>query len=127
METSRMKYLPPKSKTEAGSVLLVSLIITAVLGLTLASYLLMSQQQNQSVMRSQTWNSAIVMSEAGVEDALALLNKYNSNFDRLTNWANSSSISADNWTSIGGNTYYVRRFLGGGYYDVYITNNGARP
>src|SRR6188768_2061408 len=78
METSRMKYLPPKSKTEAGSVLLVSLIITAVLGLTLASYLIMSQQQNVSVMRSQTWNSAIVMSEAGVEDALSLLNKFNS-------------------------------------------------
>ena len=65
-----MKFLQPKPQTEAGSVLLVSLIITAVLGLTLASYLIMSQQQNQSVMRSQTWNSAIVMSEAGVEDAL---------------------------------------------------------
>jgi hypothetical protein len=118
-----MKMLHAKPNTQAGTVLLLSLITTAILGLTLASYLLMSQQQNQSVMRSQTWNSAIVMSEAGVEDALALLNKYNSNFDKLTNWANSSSISGDNWSSVGGNTYHVRRNLGDGYYDVYITNS----
>ena len=54
----------------------------------------MTQQQNQSVVRSQTWNSAIVMSEAGVEDALAMLNKFNSNFDKLTNWASSTLFSS---------------------------------
>lgn len=110
------------NRNEAGSVLLLSLIVTAILGLTLASYMLMAQQQNKSVMRSQTWNSAIVMSEAGVEDALALLNKYNSQFDTLTNWATSSSIAADNWSNLGSGIYYVRRYIGDNYYDVYITN-----
>jgi len=118
-----MKYLPSKSRTEAGSVLLVSLIITAVLGLTLASYLIMSQQQNVSVMRSQTWNSAIVMSEAGVEDALSLLNKFNSNFEKLTNWSTSASIYDDSWTYLGANTYHVKRTLADGYYEAFITNN----
>lgn len=116
-----------KSPAESGSVLLISLVITAILGLTLASYLVMSQQQNMSVMRSQNWNSSIVMSEAGVEDALALLNKYNSSFDTLTNWANSSSIYNDNWTALGGGKYYVRRYLDGGYYDAYIYNTNNTP
>jgi len=122
-----MKILQTKPGSQAGSVLLVSLIITAVLGLTLASYLIMTQQQNQSVMRSQTWNSAIVMSEAGVEDALAMLNKFNSNFEKLTNWSSSSSIYNDNWAAIGANTYYVRRYINDSYYDVYITNVNNKP
>lgn len=122
-----MKILKNKSADQAGSILLVSLILTAIIGLTLASYLIMSQQQNQSVVRSQVWNSAIVMSEAGVEDALAFLNKYNSNFDALTNWSNASSVYNDNWTSLGGNKYYVRRYLGDSYYDVYITNLNNQP
>jgi hypothetical protein len=121
-----MKIQLTKANAQAGSVLLVSLIITAILGLTLASYLLMAQQQNQSVMRSQTWNSAIVMSEAGIEDGLALLNKFNSNFDTLTNWSTSSSIYNDNWTALGGNTYTVRRYLADGYYDVYVTGDQLR-
>ena len=122
-----MKFLTVKSRSQAGSVLLVSLMVTAILGLTIASYLLMAQQQNQSVMRSQVWNSAIVMSEAGVEDALAMLNKFNSNFEKLTNWSSSSSISSDNWTAISANTFYVRRYISDSYYDVYVTNVGNTP
>jgi hypothetical protein len=116
-----------RPQAEAGSVLLVSLMITAILGLTLASYLLMAHQQNQSVMRSQTWNSAIVMSEAGVEDALAMINKFNSNFDKLTNWSTSSSLYNDNWTDQGGGKYFVRRYLDQGYYDVYVINTNGKP
>ena len=121
-----MQILPPKS-SQTGSVLLVSLMVTAILGLTLASYLLMAQQQNLSVMRSQTWNSAIVLSEAGVEDALAMLNKFNSQFDQLTNWATSASLNSDNWAALGNNTYHARRFLGDDYYDVYVTNINNTP
>jgi len=116
-----------KLHSEQGSVLLVSLLVTAIIGVTLASYLILTQAQNRSVNRSQVWNSSIVLSEAGVEDALALLNKYSGSFEQLTNWSASSSISQDNWAAIGGNTYYVRRYLGDGYYDAYITNSGSTP
>ena len=122
-----MKTPMQYSNREQGSVLLTTLIISAIIGVTLASYLVMMQAQNASVSRSQTWNSAIVTSEGGVEDALALLNKYGGSFEKLTNWSSSYSIAQDNWSAIGGNTYYVRRYMGSNYYDVYITNVNNAP
>lgn len=110
-----------------GNILIVSLVLAAILGVTLAGYLIMTQAQNAAVARSQVWNTAITLGEAGVEDALALLNKYAGNYDEITNWCKPESIAADNWTSLGNNVYYVRRFLGQNYYDVYITNINNSP
>jgi hypothetical protein len=110
-----------------GSVLIVSLVIAAILGVTLAGYLIMTQAQNAAVARSQIWNTAITLGEAGVEDALAFINKYAGNFDQITNWCRPDSVAADNWTQLGNNVYYVRRFLGQNYYDVYITNINNSP
>ncbi|TAK99899.1 MAG: hypothetical protein EPO07_10460 [Verrucomicrobia bacterium] len=119
-------YLISSKRTQAGSVLLVSLMTSAIIGTTLASYLILTRQQHQFVVRSQTWNSAIVMSEAGVEDGLALLNKYVNQVDLLTNWNNSSSIAADNWTLQADGRYYVRRYLNANnYYDVYLTKTAS--
>lgn len=58
-----------------GSVLLVTLVVTGILGLTLASYLTLISAQNRSVARSQVWNSSIPVCEAGVEEAIVHLNK----------------------------------------------------
>lgn len=115
-----MKLLSKSHRSEAGSVLLVSLMTAAIIGATLASYLILTRQQQQFVCRSQVWNTSIVMSEAGVEDGLALLNKYVTQVDQLTNW--SSSAAADNWTLQADGRYYVRRYLtANNYYDVYVT------
>jgi len=113
--------------SEQGSILLTTLIISGIIGVTLASYMIMMQAQNASVSRSQTWNSAIVTSEGGVEDALALLNNYGGSFEKLTNWSSSASIAQDNWSAIGGNTYFVKRYVGNSYYNVYITNVNNAP
>jgi hypothetical protein len=59
---------------EQGSVMVVGLVTSAVLMVGLASYFTLVQSQNNSVMRSQTWNTAIPAAEAGIEDALAHLN-----------------------------------------------------
>ena len=59
------------SARAAGSVLLVTLSICMILGLLMASYLSVIKGQNFSVARAQAWNSAIVVAEAGVEEALA--------------------------------------------------------
>ncbi len=117
---------------QAGSVLLVCLLTAAIMGVTLTSYLALTHAQNTSVMRSQVWNSAMAMSEAGVEDAMAMINKHSGNWDLLPTWTNNSHIVADNWTDLGDNVYYVRRFMdrnswGTNYYDVYITNRNDSP
>jgi hypothetical protein len=120
-----MKMQIPTPKRKEGSVLVVTLLTTAILGITLASYLIMVQAQNTSVVRSQTWNSSIALTEAGLEDGMQLLNKYSGTFDKLTNWP--STASSDGWQSLGGGTYYVRRYLGEDYYDVYVTNAVLTP
>ena len=56
------------------SVLLASLLFIAILSLVLASYLGLSAAQTVSVARSQAWNAAIAVAEAGVEESLAQLN-----------------------------------------------------
>jgi hypothetical protein len=99
---------------EQGSALLVTLIITAVLGTALASYMQLVQYQNRSVVRSQYWNGAIPMSEAGVEEALAHLNKIG-NGSRATN----------GWILKDGK-YYMKRTLSGGHYEVWI-DNASQP
>src|SRR5438309_3671490 len=96
-------------------------MLSAIIGMTLGGYLIMVLSQNRSVVRSQTWNSSIAMTEAGVEDALQLLNKYASTFDQLTNWPVNAWY--DNWDLISSNVYYVRRYIGEDYYEVYITNS----
>src|SRR5215213_1000132 len=61
-------------RSELGSVMVLGLMTSAILVIGLASYLTLVEAQNSSVMRSQTWNSAIPAAEAGVEDALSHLN-----------------------------------------------------
>lgn len=85
-----------------GSALLVTLIITALLGTALASYLKLVQYQNRAVVRSQFWNAAMPVSEAGIEEALAHLNKVGDG-ERATN----------GWVLQDGQ-YYLSRTLGNG-------------
>ena len=92
---------------QAGSVLLICLLTAAILGVTLASYLTLTQTQHVSVMRSQTWNASLTLTEAGVEDALAMINLNNGDFETLPLWTN--SVTQNNWTDLGGGAYYVRR------------------
>jgi hypothetical protein len=61
------------SPRRSGNVLLVTLLTCVIIGVTLASYLVLVSTQNQSVMRSLAWNSAIPVLEAGVEEAFAHL------------------------------------------------------
>ena len=120
-----MKLQRSETSRNAGSVLLVTLLLSIIIGVTLSSYLIMALTQNRSVVRSQTWNSSIALTEAGVEDGLQEINKYAGTFELLTNWI--STASSDNWSQLATNVYYVRRYLGEDYYDVYITNNIYTP
>jgi hypothetical protein len=125
-----MKTQLLSTSRQRGNVLLASLIISGIMGVTLASYLIMTQAQYRSVVRSQVWNASMALTEAGVEDGLAMINKFNGNFGNLHLWTN--SVSSDNWSALGNNIYQTRRYVsmdnwGTNYYDVYITNNNNMP
>jgi hypothetical protein len=59
---------------EQGAVLLASLFVVGVLGITLGSYLLLVRNDYVLTARSQNWNAALTVAEAGAEEALAQLN-----------------------------------------------------
>jgi hypothetical protein len=92
----------------AGSTLMVVLVLTVIMGVSLASYLGLVSNQNVSIMRSMAWNSAVPVAEAGVEEAMAHLNK------NLTNRV------TDGWVLEGTNVV-KERMIGQEKYKVYVS------
>jgi len=103
--------------SQAGSTLLLTVVATGIIGLMLAAYLSLVKVQNISGFRSQAWNAAIPVIEAGIEDALSHLNAHGSNA--------SPGLACDNWTACtsGGHSgYAVVRNVGDSKYNVFIYN-----
>ena len=69
-----MKIVIANRRTRQGSVLFVSLGLATLLILFMFYFLSLVLAQNTSVVRSQAWNGALALAEAGVEEALAQLN-----------------------------------------------------
>jgi hypothetical protein len=116
-----------KSRQTLASVLVLGLCITFVIGLTLASYLTLVNYQSNSVARSQMWNGALTVAEAGIEDALQFVNKSAGQLGATNSWT--TGYSADSY-SLGGNVFSVTRYLDPArttYYTLYITNVGPSP
>src|SRR2546426_499650 len=67
-----------------GNVILAVLLTAFVVGLALSTYLTMISAQNQSTLRSQSWNSSVPAMEAGVEEALTALQYGNLAANRWT-------------------------------------------
>ena len=94
----------------------MALGIIFVLGIGLSSYLLLMRWQNVSVVRSQAWNEAMGMAEAGVEEALAQLNPSALIFSTNIN------PGANGWSQQSDGMYHAARgTLTVGYYDVAIS------
>ena len=89
---------------EGGNTLLVVLLIMALIVTALGSYLNLTSTEHKTVHRSLSWNTALPLAEAGVEEALAHLNQNKTNFE------------ADGWTT----NYFKHRSLGKGYFDVHF-------
>ncbi len=62
--------------TRAGSILVVTLLLGAILVLTLGGYLWWVRTQNLLVAESQAWNSALALAEAGIEEGMAQINVF---------------------------------------------------
>src|SRR5688572_11349834 len=102
-----------RTNTEAGTMLVAALVISAILGTALASYMGVVRSQHRSVARSMEWNRAIPIAEAGVEEAMAHLN-------------HNTNRAASGWNLVGTNYTKFRNF-GGARYEVTITTNFLRP
>jgi hypothetical protein len=101
-----------RANNRDGGVLLITLLGSILLGTALAGYLKLSGAQATSVMRSQVWNSAIPISEAGIEEALAHINDSQIG----TNYA------TDGWVN-SGNQFTLSRAFGEGRYSVAISTD----
>jgi len=104
-----------------GSVLVVTLAFVGVAALAIIGYLSIVRSQAAFVSRSQAWNASLALSEAGAEDAFALLNKNQmSIFTPAYAWTN--SLVSDGWSALnGGVTARTNTAISGGYYIVSIT------
>jgi len=72
-----MKLKNLKQNNCNASVLLITIAICLILGILMSSYLAMIKTQHFSVARARAWNSAVVVAEAGVDEAMAQLNDTN--------------------------------------------------
>ena len=103
--------IPKRSRTaQSGSVLVMVVVLTGLVGFTLASYLTLVKTQNLSSMRSQAWNATMPVIEAGLEEALTHLNKNGTN-----------RLDIDGWTQ-DGFLYWIKRDLPTGFNIVTISN-----
>ena len=108
-----------KSPT-AGSVLIISMIFAGILFLCLACYLEMAYAQNLSVARSQAWNAALAVAEAGIEEGMAQLNYKPGN-------TNFNASATANWGKSGTTYGPVTRTLSLGTYSATIDVSGLTP
>jgi hypothetical protein len=115
MKTSLAIKAAPRSRetTEAGSAIFLTLVISAVIAITLAAFLNWGDTQNNMATRSQCSNSALPVVEAGLEEALTQLH-----YTGVTN------LSANGWTAGTGGWYYKKNYVDGReYYEVNIQSN----
>jgi hypothetical protein len=113
-----------KVPIDRGSTLAITLITCTILATLVGSYFTLIETQNRSVARSQNWNQALTVAEAGVEETLALLNS----------GVQPPNFAVFPWTSAGGGVFKNDTNrpgckFGSSYYQAFITNGfaGASP
>ena len=108
-----MKIQLSRKLKQMASALLVTMVLGGILCLSVMYYLSLIQQQNTLSVRSQAWNLAIAVTEAGIEEGLQALN--------------SSAVpsSADGWTQIGTNYWRTATMSDGNKYTVSLYPDSA--
>src|SRR3954471_1694754 len=86
-----MKTFSAVRRGDRGNVLFSVIAISGIIGLALATNLTLTNNQTRLVARSQSWNAALAVAEAGVEESLTHLYKdYGTNM-AFNGWAAGSS------------------------------------
>src|SRR5437667_6927864 len=106
------------NKQPQGSALLVTMLTAFIVGMALASYLTLVSVQNQSTLRSLSWNSSVPAMEAGVEEALTALQYYGT-----------TNLVAGGWSMSSSDGFYHKsgRLPIGNLYDGYSYDAGIKP
>jgi hypothetical protein len=105
-----MKTQSPPQRCTRGSTLMLTVVTMGLIGFVLLAYLSLVRRQHAAVARSQAWNTAIPVIEAGVEEALTHLNAHGS-----------TNLVCDGWTRAN-DIYFMKRTVGEGYYLTIISN-----
>ncbi len=103
---------PTIRKSQSGSILVTAVVMCALIGTVLGSYLVLVGNRNNNAMRALAWNSAVPVLEAGLEEALTHLQ------------VDKSQPTANDWTMDrvqGHKVYWKYRSLPDGSY-YYVTN-----
>ena len=108
-----MNIQPARQLSSRGSTLIIVMVLGVVMLVAVGSYLRLIGTQKSLVVRSETWNAALTMAEAGVEEALTQLN------------SGATNLSANGWGASGSIYGPVTRSLQGGSYSVIISNSSA--
>ncbi len=99
-----------------GATTFVMVVICSLLCLTVLGYLTEMDQQSRFSSRSQAWNIALAITEAGIEDGLQHLNR------------NRDNLAADSWTASGSRYHRKGSLTDGSTYDVVVdATNPAQP
>src|SRR2546421_6207719 len=80
-----MKIRISRYYKQVASTLVTVLVVCALLSMGIAYYMSLVDQQNLLSARSQTWNMAMSVCEAGLEEGLQQIN------------SNSSNLQSDGW------------------------------
>src|SRR5688572_1493726 len=93
-----------------GHIIVLTLVASLVLGVVLVSVISLSSSEGQMTGRSESWNAAMPVVEAGIEEALTQLHHFPSN------------RSANGWAFVDDH-YHKSRTIGDGYYEVSMSND----
>jgi hypothetical protein len=94
-----MKNLHSRRHRKRGSLLIVAMILAAVIGISLASYIQLGRSSLNISNRALYNNAAMNLAENGLEEAMYSINKYVA--DTTYNWAGwSNSGGADAWRTL---------------------------
>src|ERR1051326_1743851 len=102
---------------QLASAMLTALVICSILSLFVMYYLSLIEQQSLLSARSQTWNMAIAVSEAGIEEGLQQVNTAY------------PDMNTDGWTYDGSTCYWKSNMLadGNSYMSYIYITNGLNP
>ena len=131
----------PFSSREQGKVILLCLFTMIAVGVVLVSYLSLGSSHSVMTARSQAWNIALPVAEAGLEEGLTQLNYTHGNNLTSNGWSKVSSGGNGNGNGKGngngngnsggngsvGDYFKTRAISTDAYYEVYITENGKKP
>lgn len=120
-----MKVFPHSKRGQQGTILPLALVTCLIIGITMSAYLDLATSQHRAVVRSESWNTAIPVAEAGLEEALSQLHLNRTNLS-ANNWLSSpNGLTLANNIVLTGQQYYQARTLENDRYIAAISGDAA--